>query len=63
MSRPPDPRFLTQPVLFQARPKTPQWERPPADVRCQTVPLLARLLNTYRQARVAVDHGREVSDE
>jgi hypothetical protein len=58
-----DFRSLIQLDLFRARPKTREWERLPVDVRCQTVSLLARLLNARRQARVVADHGREVGDE
>lgn len=63
MPRQYDLRSLTQLELFRPSPQTPQWEGLPVDVRCKTLSLLARLLNTYRQARVVANQGQEVGDE
>jgi hypothetical protein len=63
MQRPQKLLHLVQLELFRARPLTPHWRQLPAEVRRQTLPLLARLLNDYRLVRRAATHGREVADE
>jgi hypothetical protein len=59
-----DLRSLDQLMLFHPLPKTPQWMSLPAEVREQTLKLLARLLRQHRRARLARRHlAGEVCDE
>ena len=48
-----DLRSFAQLALFHRLPKTPQWLSFPAEVREQTLRLLARLLQQHRRARLA----------
>jgi hypothetical protein len=48
-----DLRSLAQLALFHPLPKTPPWLSFPAEVREQTLELLARLLRQHRRARLA----------
>jgi hypothetical protein len=63
MQRPQELRHLVQLELFRSRPLTPHWRQLPAEVRRQTLPLLARLLYDIRLVRRAATNGQEVADE
>ena len=60
------PRVLRagdQLVLFHPKTKVPPWNGFSAEVRVQTVQLLAQLLQQYRRHLLAPRLGREVRDE
>jgi hypothetical protein len=50
-------------TLFQQRPVMPSWRDFPAEVREQTVQLLAKILRQHRERPCAGVLGREVRDE
>ena len=57
-------RSFDQLALFHPRPNTPRWMSFPAEVREQTLKLLARLLREHRRARLAGRHlAGEAGDE
>jgi hypothetical protein len=57
-------RSLDQLALFHPRPTTPPWVSLPAEVREQTLILLARLLRAHRLTRLSGPHiARGVGDE
>jgi hypothetical protein len=56
-------RSADQLGLFHPRPSTPQWTDLPAEVRQQTLALLARLLRLHRRGRLVEGLDREARDE
>jgi len=59
-----DKRPIDQLALFPPRPTTPPWESFPAEVREQTLGLIAQLLRTHRRVRLSgPDAAQEVGDE
>jgi len=64
MRREGDLRSLDQLALFHPRPTTPPWVSLPAEVREQTLILLARLLRAHRLTRLSgSDVTREAGNE
>ena len=60
------PVKLARPVqlnLFREPATTPTWHQMPAEVRCKTRDLLARLFRAHRLARPGVARDEEGSDD